>query len=141
MYGVQPQPVHVVVAEPLECVVDEEAPDVVTAGSIQVHCVAPRRVVAVGQVRPEFHEVVAVRPEVVVDHVQQDGQPSLVGRIHETFQSFGSTVRVFRRIDVHAVVAPSHASGELTDRHQFQVRDPKPSQIVQPFDGSLERSG
>src|SRR3712207_3283972 len=63
---VQPECVDVEVAQPHQCVVDEEATDFVSVGVVEVDRLSPRRAVLVREIRSELAQVVARRAEVVV---------------------------------------------------------------------------
>src|SRR4029450_4084533 len=82
----QAQPVHAVAGQPLLGVVEDEPADEVRPGPVQVDRVAPGGGGAVGEVGAELAEVVPVRPEVVVDDVQDHGQPGVVAGVDEAAQ-------------------------------------------------------
>ncbi len=68
---VEPQAVDVVLVHPVQRVLDEEAAHRGAVRAVEVHALAPRAAVPVGEVvRAEGVGVGAVRPEVVVDHVE-----------------------------------------------------------------------
>jgi hypothetical protein len=136
--GVEPQAVEVVVAEPHRRVVAEEPAHLVAAGVIEVHGVAPRRVVAIREVRPELANVVTGRPEVVVDDIENNGQAMRMTRIDQSLQVVGRSVAVVWREQVDAVVTPPPYARELTNRHQLHVRDAECGEIRQPANGALE---
>ena len=50
------------------------SPDVVAVRAVEIHGRPPRGAVPVGEVGAEVGQVVPLRPEVVVDHVEDDGQ-------------------------------------------------------------------
>ncbi|CFW50935.1 Uncharacterised protein [Bordetella pertussis] len=68
-------------------------------------------------------EVIAVGPEVVVDHVQHDAHLQAVRRIDEGLQFIGRAVGGVRRVRQHAVVAPVARAGKIRDGHEFEQRD------------------
>ena len=70
MHGIEPQAVEVVVAQPHDRVVAQEAADLLAALVVEVDRVAPRRRVAMSEVRAELPEVIAGGPEMVVDDVE-----------------------------------------------------------------------
>ena len=86
MHRVEPEAVEVVVAQPHQRVVAEEPADLVAAGVIEIDRVAPRRVVAVGEIRAEPAQVVAGRSEVVVDDVENDRQAAGVAGVDQPLQ-------------------------------------------------------
>jgi hypothetical protein len=69
--GVEAQAVDVIFMRPVAGVGDEEIAHWRAARPIQVQRIAPGRLVAVGEVLPaELAQVVAIRPQVVIDHIQ-----------------------------------------------------------------------
>ena len=110
VHRVQPQPVEVVVAQPHQRVADEEVPHLVGAGLVQVDRRAPGGHVRVGEVRAELGQVVA-DADVVVDDVEQDGQPAGVAGVHEPLQPVRAAVGLVHRPQVDPVVAPAVRPG------------------------------
>ncbi len=102
VHGVEPQPVHVIVANPHQRVVDDEAPHLVAAGAVEVDRGSPVGVMTVAEVRSELRKEVAGRPQVVVDHVHHDSKPCCVARIDQPFEPQRSTVRVMRGEQIEA---------------------------------------
>ena len=58
-------------------------------------------------------EVIAIRSEVVVDDIENDGDSSLVRRIHQRAQIVRMPIAPCGRIESHAVVAPVSLAGEV----------------------------
>src|SRR6266567_5275508 len=94
---VNAQPVEVVIAQPHDGVVAEQAADLAAPGAIQVYSGSPWSGVAGREVRAETAEVITGRAEVVVDDVQQHGEPDCVARVDETLQGVRTAVRVMGR--------------------------------------------
>ena len=65
--------------------------------SVEVERLAPRGLVAVGEVRPELAEVVAVRAEVVVDDVEADAEPAGVAASTKRCSAVRAAVRLVHR--------------------------------------------
>src|SRR4029453_14714391 len=84
--GVQAEPVHAVAGQPVLGVVEDEPTHEVRPGAVQVDGVTPGGGGAAGEVGAELAQVVPFRPEVVVDHVQDHGQPRLVAGVDEAAQ-------------------------------------------------------
>jgi hypothetical protein len=122
VHGVQAEAVQMVVAEPHAGVGEEELPHLVAPRAVEAHGGAPRRAVAVGEVRAELAEVVPVGAEVVVDDVEHDGEPVRVAGVDEPLETVGAAVRVMRCPEVDAVVAPAVRPGELRDGHELDGR-------------------
>jgi hypothetical protein len=113
----------------------------VRVGVVVVHRPAPRRLVVRREVGAEALQALhAGCADVVVDDVQQDGEALAVGRVDEALQALRAAVRVVRRADVDAVVAPPVAAGERGDRHQLDRRDAELAQAAQVGDRGIERA-
>src|SRR5215475_15953328 len=83
VHGVEAQAVDVIVAQPHEGVVAEEAPYFVTACVFEIDRVTPRRVVEVREIWTEFREVISGWAEVVIDHIEKHGEAMLVTGVYE----------------------------------------------------------
>ncbi len=137
--GVQAQAVEVEFLQPVQGVVDEEIAHHLAARRIEVDGRAPRRVVRrVEEGQRVGMQVVAVRPEVVVDHVQQRHQAAGVGLLHQRLERRRRTVGAVRGERQHAVVAPAAASRKVRHRHQFHRRDAQVDQVVEPAPHAVE---
>ncbi len=93
---------------------------------------APFVLVAVGEVvLRELAQVVAVRPEVVVDHVEDHAQADGVGAVDEAAKVVGRAIEPRGREQVDAVVAPAEAAGKVGHRHHLEDRDAQRGQLGQ----------
>src|ERR1700761_3442183 len=113
MHGVKSQSVTVVILEPHQSVVAEEASYLIAATLVQIHRIAPRRLVPRRQVRTELVRIVSNWAEMVVDHVQDDAQSARVARIHETFKSVRSAIRLVGCEERNTIVSPPALACEL----------------------------
>ena len=138
MHGVQTQRVHVIFDQPVQRVVVRPAPHLIAAAAVVVHRAAPRRAVDVGEVGAELVQVVPLRTHVIVHDVQHDADAKPVRGIHETLETVRSAVRLLRRVQVHAVVAPVPATGKGRHRHQLHRGDPQRAQLRQPCRRGVE---
>ena len=137
--GVEPQPVDVVLAQPGAGIVDDEAPHHGAALAIEIDGVPPGRRVAIRDVVwRELQQVVPVRPEMVVDDVEDDAESAHVCRIYEAAESLRPAVVARWRKQVDAVVAPISLAGELGDRHQLDRIDAEFLQRVELADQRVE---
>jgi len=93
------------VAQPHQGVVDDVSANLLRAGSIEVHHFTPR-VALRGQVGPEASQVVAARPEMVVDDVEEYRESLRMAGVDEAFQPVRAAVGFVHRIPVDAVVTP-----------------------------------
>ena len=129
--GIEAQAVEVVIAEPHEGVVAEEAADFEAAAVFEIDGVAPRRVVCGGEVGAEFREVVAGGAEVVVDDVEENGEPVGVAGIDEALEGIGPAVGFVRGEEIDAVVAPALDSGKGIDGHELDVGDAEVAERIE----------
>jgi hypothetical protein len=134
---VEPQAVKAELLEPVERVVDEEPAH--RAGEVDRG--APRRRAApLEELRGVEVQVVAVGPEMVVDHVEQHHQAPGVRRIDQALEVRGRAVARVRRERQHAVVAPAALAGEVADRHQLERGDAEVGEVVEPVERGGERA-
>ena len=71
---IQPQRVQVKFRLPVERVLGKKMADVIAFRPVIIQRPAPRRFVTIGEVRRELVHVISLRAEMVIDHVQHDGQ-------------------------------------------------------------------
>ncbi len=141
VYGVQAEPVDVILGDPVERVVDHVAAYLVAVGAVVVDGAPPRRAVATREVRAEVGEIVPLGSEVVVDDVQDDGEAAPVRGVDEPLESLGAAVARLGRVEGHAVVAPVAIARELGDGHDLDCGDAQVAQRPQPLDDGVERAG
>jgi hypothetical protein len=143
--GIDPQSVHVVLRHPVEGVADEVVPHLVAVRAVEVDRLPPRGPVAVGEVRSEAAEVVPLRPQVVVDDVEDHRQPPAVAGVDQLLQALRPAVAVLGGEGISAVIAPVPLPGKLRHRHQFHRGHPELRQVVEAGDdrheGPLLREG
>ena len=121
-----------VLLEPVERVVDHERADDLGAGPVVVDAVAPERAVARGEEGGRVAvQVVALRPEVVVDHVEEDRESAGVAGVHQGLEILRPAVAGLGSEEQHSVVAPAPAAREVGDRHQLERGDPERDQVVE----------
>ncbi|MNI77484.1 hypothetical protein D3C73_1337810 [compost metagenome] len=68
-------------------------------------------------------QVIAIGPEVVVDHVENHRQTEAMGGVDQVLELLGRTIGGLGRIQQHPVVAPIALAGKLRDRHQLDRGD------------------
>ena len=95
---------------------------------------APHGVCDVGaeEARRIGGEIVPVRPEVVVDDVEEDHQAEAVRGVDQGLQIVGRAIGGVGREGQHAVVAPVALAREIVDRHELDGGDAELSQVGQP---------
>ena len=132
VHRVEPQRIEVEGREPVQRATQDPAAYLGAARTVQVDRRPPRRLGPLGEVRPEPGQVVAARPEVVLDDVEADGEPAPVCRIDETLQRRRPAVPLVHRPRMRAVVPPAPAARERTQRHQLDDVDPEVHQMIEP---------
>src|SRR5262245_61255179 len=81
---------------------------------------APIGRIAVGEVIfGELPQIVPVRPQVIVDDVENDAEADRMGAIDEASEIIGSAVEARRREQINAVVTPAEFPGEVGHRHDL----------------------
>ena len=139
--SVQAKAVDVVLVQPVERVIDEEAAHPAAIRAVEVDRVAPGGLVAAGEVVGRVPaQVVAVRPQMVVDDVQDDAEAAGVRGVHQATQRLRAAVDAAGREEIDAVVAPVALARELGHRHQLQRRHAQRAQRIEPFDQRVERA-
>ena len=129
---IQAEPVDVILANPVLDVGQHQLADRRGLRSIEVERLTPFVAVAVGEVLArKASQVVAIGPEVVVDHIEQDSKTMAVGLVHELPQIVRAAVQACRREPADAVVAPTELTGELRDWHQLNRTDAEPLQTFE----------
>src|SRR5579863_4040326 len=145
VHGIKAERVEVVIFEPIECVLDKVPPHMVAVLTIKVNRLPPRGTVTIGKVRSECTKVVAFRPEMVVDHVQRNGETLSVSGIHQTMKRGRTSVGILRGIGVYAIVSPIAIAGKLSNGHQFDGGDTKIDEVRearnQRVEGPFRREG
>ena len=122
MDRIEPQRIDVEFPEPVEGVADEEAADLVAIRAVKVDGLAPRRAVAVGEVRAEVPQTISFGPEMVVHHVEHYGQAGGMSGVDQVLQCPRPAVGILHRIWEDAVVTPIARARELGQRHQLDRR-------------------
>ena len=127
--------------DPVAGVRDEELAHRRGIRAIEIDRVAPLVLVPVAEIRGrEQPHVVAARPEVVVDDVEDDADAERVGAIDEPLQIVGPAVQARGRKQIDAVIAPPEAALELRDRHQLDDRDSRMRELGQLGFGRRKRA-
>ncbi len=130
--SVEAQPVEMKLLEPVERVLDVEFAHRLRRLAVKIDRRAPRRVVALGEemLRVDV-EVVPLRPEMVVDDVEEHGEVARMTGVDEALQILGPAVAAVGREDQHAVIAPIPLAGKIRYRHQLDGGDAEAHQVVE----------
>ncbi len=117
MNSVHAQAVEAVLEQPHQGVIDEK---VAHLRASEVDRIAPWGVqVAAEKLFGVTAQVVAVRTEVVVHHIENHHQAKTVGSVDQMLELFRRAVGGLRSVMQNAIVAPVAITGELRKRHQF----------------------
>src|SRR5688572_6202478 len=81
--GIQTKPVEVVLAYPVDSIVDDQTANSITVHSIVVDGRAPRGLMPVSKYWAVKREIISVWSKVVVDNVEQYGDAALMGSINQ----------------------------------------------------------
>src|SRR5215469_1015484 len=141
LYGIEPQTVEVIFANPAERVLDDEAANVLAARLIVVDGITPWRAVLAGEIGPKLPQITALVAEVVVNHVEHDGQAALVGDIHQSLQACRAAVARLDCVQTNTVVAPIARSRKCRNRHELDDGDAQAAQVIEFFDNPFKRAG
>src|ERR1700756_2257910 len=121
--GIQAESINMELLEPIEGILHKKSDYFVAVRSVEVDGLPPRRAISVGEIWAEVRQVIALRAEVVIDHVEHNRHFTLMTSVHESFQSLRPAVTVLHGERVYAVVAPIPIARELGDRHQLESCD------------------
>src|SRR3954468_8985144 len=103
-----------VLSYPVACITNGEVAHRAGALAVVVDGFAPLGRVAVGEVVfGKLLEVIAVRPEVVINRIENDADADAVRAVNETAEIIRLAIQMRRRIPVNAVVAPAEAARKL----------------------------
>src|SRR5690606_1329725 len=83
-------------------------------------------------------EVITVRAEMVVDHVENNAETAGMAGIDQPLEAIRSAVGMVRRVEVYSVVAPAAFAGKLRDRHELDVSDTQAYEVLQSLNCGIE---
>src|SRR3954451_21559612 len=137
MDGVEPESVKAIVAEPPDRIFYRKGahlrPPVVNRA-------APGSIGFGEELRGVPTEVISLRAEVIVDHVEKHHDAALVSRVDQGFKVLRRAITTVRRKPQDAVVSPIAAADEIGNRHQFERCDSRRHKMIEPIDGSTKSS-
>src|SRR5690606_356317 len=136
MNSITSQAVQVVVFHPMEGISGKISPHPIRPLSVVINRVAPRSPILLREVGPELPKVISFRPNMIVHHIQEDGDAFGMAGIYQPLQSQGSAIGILNRVRKNTIITPVPATGELGYRHKFDTVDAQFAQIIQPgYDG------
>ncbi len=121
---IQPQSIEMVLFDPV-CGVGEK----IFANRLAVRAIKIQRWTPIGGVSVrevsfgKLTEVIAIRPQVVIDHVQNYGDSQSMGSVHKCSKIIGLAVETCGSEQVDAVISPAEATRKIGDWHDFDAVD------------------
>ena len=104
--------------DPVERILDDQLADNITVWAVKIQRIAPGSFVPV---TTDFREipwkVIALRSEVVVDHIEEDHEAQRMGMVDECLQLIRCSIRRVRRVEKNTVVAPITIAREVGEAH------------------------
>src|SRR2546423_2248851 len=132
MTRVQPQSVKVILPQPVQRVVNEKTAYGPAARAVKIDRLSPRGAMTIGEeLRRVNSQIIALRPKVVVNHVQKHHQIFGMRRINQTLQVFRSSITSRRSIWQNAVVSPVSLPRKTRQWHQFDRDHAEVRQVIQ----------
>src|SRR6202521_1389406 len=111
-----------ILVDPIARIGDEEFARRAGIGTVKIDGLTPFVVVAIGEIsRGEQFEIVSVRAEMVVDDIEDDGDPESMGTVDEAAKIHRSAVEPGWREEVDAVISPSEPAREFRNGHNFEA--------------------
>src|SRR5258705_1530110 len=104
MHRVEPERIDVAINDPVKRVLNKIIAHLVAPRTIEIERRSPRRLVPVGEIRPELGKIIALRAEMIVNDVQNYRQAATMAGIDEQFQICWTAVGILRGQWINAVV-------------------------------------
>ena len=76
-------------------------------GPVKVNGFSRGCLIPAGKIWPEVRQVIAFRPQVVINHVKDDGHAVFMARIDKPLKAIRPAIRMLHGIKINPVVAPS----------------------------------
>ena len=121
---IETQPVAMKLIDPVSRVRDKQLADRTAELVVKIQRIAPFIPVALAEVMwSELRQVVSVRPEMVIDHIENDTQAEGMRAINETAKVVRLAVEPRWREKIYSVVTPTVTARKVGDGHDFEHRD------------------
>src|SRR5687768_9731326 len=88
----------------------------------------------------ELAQIIAIRPDVIVNDVQNNTQSKRMGTVDECAQLIRSAVKSRRCKQIHTIVTPAEPAWEIGYGHQFKQGDSEFSEVGKLIDRGAPRS-
>src|ERR1700677_1014636 len=133
MDGIETQTINMKITKPHEGIITKEATHLTTVRIVKINAFTPGGGKFPGKIRREFGQIISRWPDMIINDVQDDSQAASVTGIHEFFKIIWRAQGMMRREQIHAIVAPAVITGILDHWHQFDMRNAKRHQVLQPL--------
>src|SRR5215203_4593406 len=138
MRRIEAKAIDVKLAPPVGCVLGEE---LAHGGFFEVQAVSPWRLVIRIEITLMIDtKIIAVRSQMVVNHIQNDTETARVRRVHQRTQIVWLSIGASRRIQSDAVVTPVPFSGKVGHRHDFDGVRAQTYHVIELRNGTAERA-
>ncbi len=108
-----------IVFQPVKRILYEKISDFIAVTGIEIHRLAPWRLVFLGKIVPVIPEIISLRTHMVVDNIQIDCHAFFMTGIHQLLKLPGAAIRILHRERIDPVISPVPPPWELRHRHQF----------------------
>src|SRR5262249_51568256 len=107
MNRVKPQPVEVILLQPVQRVMNEEIANGPALWSVEIDAITPGAAVPLGkELRRIRSKIVSFRAEMVVHNIQQNHHAAKVSRLYKPLEIFRTPINAVRSVAKDAVVSP-----------------------------------
>src|SRR5687768_3523565 len=87
MNGIEAKTINAIILHPVNCILDKKTPYGPGAGTIEIKALPPRcGMTRMKKILAEGSEVISIRPQVIVNHIQDNLQAVTVGGVDQTFE-------------------------------------------------------
>ena len=82
---VEAEGIYMEIGDPLQRILDEVSADLIAPGLVEIDRLSPRRLVEIREIRTEIRQVISLRTNVVVNHVEHYRDSVLMACVDECF--------------------------------------------------------
>ena len=133
VHSIEAQAVKPIVTKPHQGIIDDEPAHPVAMRAIEIDCRTPHGLVLIGEVRSELPQMISIRPQMVINDVQQYGQTLCMTGIDEIGKLPRRAIGRKRCEHINAVISPATSTRKCRQGHQFKMRHAKLNQMRQLF--------
>src|SRR5437660_10179432 len=97
---------------------------------IEVYRLAPFVLVTVREIMlRKLLQIIPIRPEVIVNHIENDTEAQPMRSIYERAKIIGRAIEPSWREQIDSIIPPTKSARELGDRHHLKHRNSEPGQL------------